>query len=159
MPPPLGARRASSFPLALGHLAPLHIEADAFQTYVTSGALEGALLRPGAAIVGAALRSPLRPLVDRVLDRQPEGPTDTQRARGKWTILVEARSGETWRNVILTGTDVYGLTAQTLASAGLEMSSEGYDKSGVVAPVQAMGLDKLREDLARLGVTIDPHGA
>ncbi len=129
-----------------------------FQTYVTTGAVEGALLRTAAPLVGASLRSPLAPLIDRLFEKQPEGPSDEERSGGKWTILVEARAGGAWRNVIVTGTDAYGLTAETLTNAGLEMAAEGYDKSGVLSPVQALGLERLREDLAQLGVTIDTYG-
>jgi short subunit dehydrogenase-like uncharacterized protein len=157
MPPPLGPKHAVSFPLALARLAPLHLDVSAFRTYATAGRLKGALLRAGP-VLGAALNSPARKVVDKVLDRLPEGPDSAARASGKWTILAEARdAGGKWRNVALAGTDVYGLTAATLARSAVEMASPGYDRSGVLSPVGAIGVDVLRAELERNGVSIEVY--
>ncbi|MGI8775645.1 MAG: saccharopine dehydrogenase family protein [Actinomycetota bacterium] len=158
MPPPLGPKRALSFPLALAHLAPLHLDVDAFRTYVTSGGVPLTMARIGIPLLRAVLRSPARPLVDKLLDLQPEGPDDSARASGKWTILAEARTvAGAWRNVSVMGTDVYGLTAATLARSAVEMASPGYDRSGVLSPVGALGVETLRDELARNGVSIETY--
>jgi short subunit dehydrogenase-like uncharacterized protein len=157
MPEPLGPRRAVSFPFALLRLAPRHIDLASFGTYVTMGNLERGVLRRAFPLVKLALSDPARSLFEPALRRRAEGPDDQQRSNGKWTILAEARSGDRWRNVTAAGTDVYGLTAATLSRAALEMSSSDYSTSGVVSPVQAVGLDVLTDELEANGVRFDTY--
>lgn len=158
MPPPLGPKQARSFPLALARLAPLHLDVQTFRTYVTSGGIEGALMKVSLPVLRAALKSPLSSVIDTVIRRGPDGPDDAARADGRWTILAEARAADgRWRNVSVMGTDVYGLTAATLARSAVEMASPGYDRSGVLSPVGAIGLEALRDELEKNGVSIETY--
>jgi short subunit dehydrogenase-like uncharacterized protein len=157
LPPPLGPKRAVSFPLALGHLAPRHLDLRDLRLYVTAGAVEGNAMKFGVPFLRWTLDSPARPWIDKVVDRAPEGPTESERDRSWWTILAEARSGSEWRNVTLQGTDYYGLTAETLTAAAIQMSAAGYDVSGVVAPVQAVGRDVLLDEISKHGVSIETY--
>lgn len=152
MPPPLGPRRGTSFPLAIGHLAPLHLDLERFRTYVTVGSWE----RLGLKAVVPALRVALavpggRSLIERLIERAPEGPDESARSRSKFTILAEALAPEGWRNVVVTGRDVYGLTGELLAAASLRMAEDGYDSAGVKSPVQAVGLELLQAELEKHG--------
>ena len=152
MPPPLGPRRGTSFPLAIGHLAPLHLDLERFRTYVTVGSWERLGLKAFVPSLRLALAAPGgRALIERVIERAPEGPDEEARARSKFTILGEAIAGDGWRNVVVTGADPYGLTGELLAAAALRMAEDGYDKSGVMSPVQAAGLDLLRSELEKNG--------
>ncbi|HEU4480633.1 MAG TPA: hypothetical protein VFS18_02005, partial [Actinomycetota bacterium] len=128
-----------------------------FRTYVTTGGVEGAIMRRGAPLLRALMGTPARSGIEMMLERRPEGPDDLEREQGYWTILAEARSGDEWRNVTLTGTDVYGLTAETLARAAIELSSDGYGRSGVLSPVQAVGVDVLVQELETWGVKVDTY--
>ncbi|HEY7875916.1 MAG TPA: saccharopine dehydrogenase NADP-binding domain-containing protein [Actinomycetota bacterium] len=151
MPPPLGPRRGASFPLAIGHIAPRHLDLEAFRTYATVGSWQRIGLKGLVPSLRAALAVPGgRALIERAIARLPEGPDDHERAR-KFTILGEAVAGARWRNVAITGSDVYGLTAELLAATSLRMSEDGYDVSGVVAPVQAVELELLRSELEKQG--------
>src|SRR5918996_482117 len=85
------------------------------------------------------------------------GPSEQQR-RSWWTILAEARSGDEWRNVAITGRDVYGLTAQLLAAGAKRMSQPDYEPTGVLAPVQAMGVDLLEKELLANDIDITTYG-
>jgi short subunit dehydrogenase-like uncharacterized protein len=157
MPPPLGPRRGASFPLAIGHLAPLHLDLEAFGTYATVGSWE----RVGLKTLGPSLRLALavpggRALIERAIASGPEGPTEDERAR-KFTILAEAVDGERWCNVAVTGADVYGLTAELLAAAALRMAESDYDGAGVMSPVQAAGLDFLQSELEKNGCEITTY--
>jgi short subunit dehydrogenase-like uncharacterized protein len=156
MPPPLGPKPAASFPLALGHLAPRHLDLKNLQLYVTTGTVEGVAMSFGIPALKLALSSPIRPWIDKAVARAPEGPTESQRAR-KWTILAEARQGRSWRNVVLQGSDFYGLTAELLATGAGRMTSDGYEVSGVVAPVQAVGRDVLVDELKKAGVSFETY--
>ncbi|MGH2755412.1 MAG: saccharopine dehydrogenase family protein [Actinomycetota bacterium] len=157
LPPPLGPRPARSFPLALGHLAPRHIDARTFRTYVTVGPLEGAALRYARPLLKRVIESPLKDVIDKGVKRLPEGPTEEQR-KARWTILAEARGRSgAWRNVTLVGSDFYGLTAETLSAAAMRMSATGYEPTGVLAPVEALGLEAAQEELERWGVAIEAY--
>lgn len=161
MPPPLGPQAAVSFPLAICHLAPLHVKARSFRTYSTTGTWQRIAMRATMPAVSALLSSgTVRGVARKVIDRLPEGPGDDQRERGKWTILAEATTAEgAWRNVVLTGTDVYGLTGRTLSTAATTMAAADYSGRGVLAPVQAAGLDTLRRELEDFGVKITQYEA
>jgi len=157
MPHPLGPRRATSFPLALCHLAPRHIDCSTFRTYLTTGRAEAVLMKAGVPILAAWTKTPLRGVLESLVGTAPEGPSDEARAAGAWTILAEARSGQVWRNVVLRGTDVYGLTGHTLAAAAEAMAEDGFSATGVLAPTEALGLERTKEELESLGVTIDTY--
>lgn len=160
MPPPLGPKAAVAFPLAICHLAPLHVKLNGFRTYSTAGTWQRAGMRATMPALAALLSSPaVRDLARKAIARLPEGPGEPARERGKWTILAEATTpdGE-WRNVALTGTDVYGLTGHLLAAAAEAMSGDGYSGKGVLAPVQAVGVDTLRAELESFGVRIQQFG-
>lgn len=153
MPPPLGPKFALSYPLAEGRLAPLHLDLRSLELYSTTGRAQAAALRSGLPFARVVLRSGLvRTGIERVLTRGSPGPDAATRARDRWTILAEARSGDAWRNVALMGTDPYGLTAETLAAAATKLALEGHEDSGVMSPVQAVGLEVLQKELIDFGV-------
>jgi short subunit dehydrogenase-like uncharacterized protein len=160
MPPPLGPQHAVSFPFALGHLAPLHLPMRSLKLFTTTGSARRIALRAGVPVARALGRAPAgRRAMERLagLLKRNEGPGHRQRARSRWTILAEARSGRDWANVALTGTDPYGLSAGLLASSALELAAPGYGRAGVVAPVQAVGLEWLEKQLTDNGVRITTY--
>jgi short subunit dehydrogenase-like uncharacterized protein len=161
MPPPLGPRRGTAFPLAIGHLAPLHLDLSNFRTFVTVGPAERLGLKAFAPGVRAALKVPGgRSAIEKLIARGPEGPDDAARARSKFTILGEATGPDGWRNVALTGSDPYGLTGELLAAAALRMAEDGYESTGVLSPVQAAGVELLQTELEKQGcelTTWQPH--
>ena len=157
MPAPLGPRRAVSFPLALARLAPLDTKLRSLRTYVTTGSAERLGMRFGAPLLGAALRTPAKGLIEAVVRKLPDGPDEAQREGGRWTILAEARSEDGWRNVAITGSDAYGLTARTLSFAAQTMAADGYDVNGVVSPVGAVPVEAWVKELGEEGVEIDTY--
>jgi short subunit dehydrogenase-like uncharacterized protein len=101
--------------------------------------------------------APVQALANKLLDRRSAGPDDAKRQADRWAILAEARDGNKWRNIALMGTDVYGLTAETLAAGAMKLASEGHDSSGVMAPVQAIGLENLNKELIDQGVDVQTY--
>ena len=156
MPPPLGPRLSVSYPLAEGHLAPLHLEVNSLRLFGTAGrgqalALKALpLLKP--VVNFGPVRSALETLIDRTV-KEPEG----KGRNAPWTILAEATSNGRKRNVALAGRDVYGLTAETLTRAALHMAEDGFAETGVLSPVQAVGIDNLQKELIDHGVSIDTY--
>ena len=157
MPPPLGPKQAIAFPLAEGRLAPLHLDLGSLSTYATIGTFQRYGVEYGLPLLGKALDTPWgRSLTETALRRLPDGPNDKQR-RKKWTILAEATSGREWRNIAVTGADVYGLTAEFLSAAAMQMAADDFEGAGVRAPVDAVGLDTLHKELLANDVTVDTY--
>ncbi len=156
MPPPLGPRRSVSFPLALLRLATRGRGLSSFETYVTVGHIEHTGLRYAFPLLKLAVDKTPDALMERFLARLPEGPEGAQRNQ-RWTILAEARSGDDWRNVSIAGKDVYGVTAETLTLAALNMAQPSFSLSGVVSPVQAAGRDALIDTLTQLSTVIETY--
>jgi short subunit dehydrogenase-like uncharacterized protein len=160
MPPPLGPKPAISFPLAVGHLVPLHLDPEALELYVTIGTAQRLGAKVGLPVLKAVHSvEGARKLIARAIEVvQPSGGPGEQQRRKWWTVLAEARSGEDWRNVAISGRDVYGLTARLLSAAAMRMSEPDYEVSGVVAPVQAMGIDLLEKELLDNDCKVTSYG-
>ena len=156
MPRPLGPRLSVSVPLAELHLAPLHLQLRSLRLFATVGPMQRLGLRAGVPALHAAMAvGPLRRALEAVITLVVRDPDETTRARGRWTILAEARSGEEWRNVAITGADVYGLSAELLATAAVHMAQDDYAGTGVLAPVQAVDVDVLHKELLNHGASIE----
>lgn len=158
MPPPLGPKLGVSFPFAESVLAPMHLDLSSFEVYGVVSRAQASAMRYTMPLVQKTLKfSPLQGLISKVLDRRSPGPNEATRNAGRWTLLAEARSGDNWRNVSLSGTDVYGLTAETLAGGALKLARDGHEGAGVMAPVQAMGIETLQKELIDLGVDVQVY--
>ncbi len=157
MPPPLGPKSSVSGPFAESRLAPLHIDLSTIETYMTVDPIQRVGLQLSGPFLPALGTSAARAIVEKMLERLPDGPSPEQRRKGKWTILAEARSGSKWRNVAISGTDVYGLTAEFLAAGALKMAKEGPLETGVVAPVQAVGIETFEKVFADHGVVVETY--
>jgi short subunit dehydrogenase-like uncharacterized protein len=159
LPPPLGPREAVSAPLAELYLAPRHLDLRTLELYMTSGRLQTLGMKVGLPALRMALSFPAaRSAIGSLVNRVVAPPDPSEGGRRRFTILAEARSGRERRNVVITGADVYGLSAELLARGAMEMASDGYDKSGVLAPVQAVDIDILQKELIDHGVSIEVHG-
>lgn len=154
LPEPLGLRRAVSAPLAECHLAPLHLEVSALGTYVTIGTAEYLAARLGLPAIKALGSGRLRGLIDLGTAWLPEGPDDEQLKRARFTVMAEAADRSQRRFVWITGNDVYGLTAELLALGGQLAAAGQLQGTGVLAPVQAAGLQTLMGALKEQGCDI-----
>lgn len=105
------------------------------------------VMAPG---LGALLRTPARGLLDRVIDRLPEGPPEHKRRSASFTILAEAigADGRVARGEI-RGTDIYGSTALLCAEGISRLCAD--KRSGVLAPSQAFELDDFMPFLGTIG--------
>jgi hypothetical protein len=156
MPPPLGPSAAARFPMAEGELAPMHLDLNSLKLFVVAAAPERAALRYFTPILRAAgAAPPIRNTMNGVLARFSGGPGQEERTIATWTILAEATAGRQRRNVVMSGRDPYGVAEELLATGALEMAQPGYDRKGILAPVQAVPLDTWRSELARSDVTIE----
>lgn len=158
MPEPLGPKLSVAFPFAIGELAPTHLDLTSLELYGIVSRAQAGAMRASLPVVKLLLRTPpVQGVINTVLNRMPDGPGEAARNRDRWSILAEARSGERWRNVSLSGVDVYGLTAETLAAGALKLARDGHDAGGVMAPVPAVGRDTLQKVLIDFGVDIQTY--
>jgi short subunit dehydrogenase-like uncharacterized protein len=65
------------------------------------------------------------PLLRRVVERMPEGPTDEMRANAKGTISATATKGSQRETVTVEVTDVYAFTALALVEFALKVDGKG----------------------------------
>jgi short subunit dehydrogenase-like uncharacterized protein len=110
----------------------------------------GSVTPATAPALGALLRTPARRLLDRFIDRLPEGPPEHKRRTASFTILAEAigSDGRVARGEI-RGTDVYGSTA-LLSVEGVSRLCAGAP-AGVLAPSQAFELEDFTRFLGTIG--------
>ena len=87
--------------------------------------------------VGRPLLKLGSPLLNRLVDRLPEGPDSAKRDANTFTLVSEARSTEgEVRQVIVSGSDPYGLTATFLVEAALRVAAPD-SPVGPLAPSMA----------------------
>ena len=156
-PEPIGSLPVMRYPGGEVVTVPRHVEVrDLRYRWATSlfaphPALERAV--PFAMpVLGAVLRTPVRDLAGRLVDRLPEGPAEAERRAGRWTIVAEARAsdGATARGVV-SGPDMYGVTAVIVVRAAELLAAPGFDRAGVLAPAQAFDAEEFLRFL-------EPHG-
>jgi short subunit dehydrogenase-like uncharacterized protein len=158
-PEPIGEQRMLRYPAGEQITVPRHVETARVRTLLNGMVVPPRLmpLAVGASpLLGAAMRTPLRAAMGALIRRLPAAPSEADRKRARFTVSCEARGKSGPRRGIVRGSDVYGLTAASLAHAATLCADPAYDRSGALAPAQAF--DPLAF-LATLGlsVEVDPH--
>jgi hypothetical protein len=105
--------------------------------------------------VGLAMRTPLRRLIGVGIARMPEGPSEDARSSARFMVACEARAGSRTRRGVVTGTDVYGLTAVTTAEGAVRAADPAFDRSGALAPAQAFDPQDFLTSLDWFGVDFE----
>jgi hypothetical protein len=134
---PDGQVSGIEFPFGEQLTVPLHLPLARVRTGIVVGrqlvARGVSLVSPAFRFTGPALGA-LSPVLHRLVERLPEGPSEEVRRRARFRIFAEAtgRDGQVSR-VLIEGSDVYRLTAQLLVEAALRVGG-----SGAMAPAQAL---------------------
>ncbi len=156
-PAPLGLRLMANYPSGELVTVPRHVDVDRVTAIITSSTfaphprLDFAVpvITPAIALL---LRTPIRGVLDRAVDRLPEGPPEEDRRAAAYTLVAVARTADgTQRRLVLRGTDVYGITAVTTVHGASLMAGPGYARSGGLAPAQAY-------DARAFLAALEPHG-
>ncbi|HEV1997001.1 MAG TPA: saccharopine dehydrogenase NADP-binding domain-containing protein [Candidatus Dormibacteraeota bacterium] len=99
---------------------------------------------------------PVRSLLDRAIQRLPEGPGEEQRAAQQWVILVEVDPGSgRQKGVWGRGVDPYGITGEIIARVASRVLRGQHRATGVVSPAEAFEPEELLASLTDLGVHWD----
>jgi short subunit dehydrogenase-like uncharacterized protein len=140
-PAPIGRRRMARYPSGEHLTVPRHVSTRRVRTLITASTVApgplGAVLPIVAPAMGLAMRTPARRLLRAAISRLPEGPSEEERSAGSFEIVCEVRRGKRMRRGVVTGRDVYGLTAATVAGGALITAGRGFSGRGGLAPSQA----------------------
>lgn len=162
-PPPVGEQLMTRYPSGEQLTVPRHVTARNVRTMLSATAVVGdprfARLALMTRPLQPLLRSPARRLVDAAVARLPEGPGEEQRRRARFMVVCDARAGELHRRGIVTGSDIYGLTAVTTVEAAVRMAQQGYDRAGALAPAEAFDARGFLDSLSDAGVDYEVEGA
>ena len=109
-------------------------------------------LMPGLAL---ALRTPMRGVLNRAIGLLPEGPKPDDRRAARFTIVADARAGDSSRRGVVRGSDVYGLTAVTLSHAAELLSAPGFGKAGAMGPAAAFDPAAFLNHLGDYGLSFE----
>jgi len=127
-----------------------------FLSRIAAAAISGAI---GALFAGMAFK-PSRVVLDRVLPKPGEGPSEKSRERGFFELQAFTRTttGKRYRSVIAAkGDPGYKATAMMFGEAALTLALDRADlpdRSGVLTPASAMG-DALVARLKAAGMRIE----
>jgi short subunit dehydrogenase-like uncharacterized protein len=139
-PEPIGEQRMLRYPAGEQITVPRHIETKRVRTLL-NGMVVPPRLMPLAVIasplLGLTMRTPLRSAAGAAIRRLPAAPSEEDRKKSRFTISCEARGASGVRRGTLRGSDVYGLTAASLAHAATLCADPAYDRRGALAPAQA----------------------
>lgn len=157
-PEPVGSQPVMRYPSGELLTVPRHVRTRRVTSLITVETIAGTaaaapflpLLQPAFTL---ALRSPLHALIEPLLARFPEGPSEERRRAARFTIvaLAHGEDGRTRRGVVRGG-DLYGLTAVTTVHGAALVAAEDYDRAGVLSPAQAFDAAAFLDVLAEHGV-------
>jgi short subunit dehydrogenase-like uncharacterized protein len=157
-PDPIGEQRMLRYPAGEQITVPRHIDTARVRTLL-NGMVVPPRLMPLAVIssplLGLTMRTPLRRAMGALIRRLPAAPSERSRKASRFTISCEARSKSGARRGTVRGSDVYGLTAVSLAHGALLCANPAYDRSGALAPAQAFDPASFLAALADCGASVE----
>ena len=106
-------------------------------------------------MMGLAARTPFKQVADAVINRMPEGPSEENRRKSRFTIVSEAKAGSRTRRGTVSGHDAYGLTAVTTAHGARLAADPSFDRAGALAPAQAFDPESFLNALSDFGVDFE----
>lgn len=157
-PEPIGEQRMLRYPAGEQITVPRHVETARVRTLLNGMVVPPRLmpLAVGASpVLGMAMRTPLRSAVGALIRRLPAAPSEANRRKARFTISCEARGKSGRRRGAVRGSDVYGLTAASLAHAATLCADPAYDRSGALAPAQAFDPAAFLAALAGSGLSVE----
>jgi short subunit dehydrogenase-like uncharacterized protein len=139
-PGPIGEQRMLRYPAGEQITVPRHVETARVRTLLNGMVIPPRLMPLAAAsspLLGLAMRTPLRRAMGALIRRLPAAPSARERQAARFTISCEARGRSGVRRGTVHGSDVYGLTAVSVAHGALLCADPTYERSGALAPAQA----------------------
>lgn len=159
-PEPIGEQRMLRYPAGEQITVPRHVETKQVRTLLNGMVVPPRLMPLAVAatpLLGLAMRTPLRRATGALIRRLPAAPSERARKASKFTLSCEARAtdGRTRRGT-LSGSDVYGLTAISLAHGAQLCADPSFDRNGALAPAQAFDPTSFLDALGLPSPAISP---
>ncbi len=140
-PAPIGEQRVLRYPAGEQITVPRHVDTARVRTMLSGMAVPPRLtplLVATTPLLGLAMRAgPLRAATAALINRLPAAPSEEARKASRFVVSCEARAADRMRRGTVRGSDVYGLTAASLAQGAMLAASPGFDRAGALAPAQA----------------------
>lgn len=151
--PPLGQKQMMRFPSGEHVTVPRHIGVRSIETSMTSesilpsriAGLMPLLARP----TGVIMRTPARAAMSRLVSLMPEGAKPEDRDATRFAIGCEITHPGGTRRGLITGTDVYGLTAALIVKGALTATRGEIERSGALAPAEAFDPEEFLSGMDR----------
>jgi short subunit dehydrogenase-like uncharacterized protein len=157
-PEPIGEQRMLRYPAGEQITVPRHVETARVRTLLNGMVVPPRLMPLAVAstpLLGLAMRTPLRRAAGALVRRLPAAPSERTRSAARFTVECEARSASGTRRGTVRGSDVYGLTATSVANGVLLCADPSYDRAGALAPAQAFDPGPFLDGLAEVGVSYE----
>ena len=140
-PEPVGRQRMIHYPSGEQITVPRHVATRNVRTTLNAAAIASPKLAAGVQLLGRpmglALRTPLKRALSAAISRLPEGPSSERTGQMRFMIVCDATRGEQRARGVISGRDVYGLTAPLVSKGGLIVAGRGFSAAGALAPAQA----------------------
>jgi len=107
---------------------PRHVDVQRVRSYLRA---------PKAAAYAGLVSRLASPLVKLSGRAGAEGPSPAKRAKARWAVVAEARTGARGRRATLGGTDVYGFTARSIVQGAVALREGDARGAGALAPAEA----------------------
>jgi short subunit dehydrogenase-like uncharacterized protein len=163
-PEPIGRLAMLSYPSGEVLTVPRHTRTRNVVSLINAGVaappgMPDELVPLAQPALALSLHTPAKALADLVIDRLPEGPSEEQRRAARFTIVAIARgeNGRTGRGLV-SGGDVYGLTAVTSVHSAVLLADPGYDRVGALSPASAFEPVEFLNYLGDHGVSFELDG-
>jgi short subunit dehydrogenase-like uncharacterized protein len=151
------AIHALSFPSCESVTVPAHLPVQAVSTWMSTTPTARYWAPVLVPLFARLARSILGPLAVRLAGGGGLKNLDDQRSGDQFTIMVTARRGDQTSSLTVSGTDVYGITAEIINYYAQAMLQPGFDRAGLLAPAEVVDPAAFLEKAAAdWGVTILP---
>jgi short subunit dehydrogenase-like uncharacterized protein len=157
-PDPIGEQRMLRYPAGEQITVPRHVETARVRTLLNGMVVPPRLMPLAVAsspLLGLAMRTPLRRAMGALIRRLPAAPSEEDRRKARFTVSCEARGRSGARRGTVRGSDVYGLTAASVAHGAMLCADPAYDRSGALAPAQAFDPTSFLASLTEVGVSTE----
>jgi short subunit dehydrogenase-like uncharacterized protein len=156
-PAPLGRRLVARYPAGEILTVPRHLQVREVVARLTAVSIAPRAVAPvlpaATPVLSRLLRGRLKGALDAAIGRLPEGPPEGERRAVRWTIvaIAEGEGGQRAAGVV-TGPDIYGLTAHTIAEGAQRLAAPTFTGVGALGPAGAFDAAELLDALAPFGV-------
>jgi short subunit dehydrogenase-like uncharacterized protein len=158
-PAPVGSQPAIRWPAGEHLTVPRHVDVRTVTTLLSAGMVLpepiSRLLSFAVPPLQLAMRTPLARGAEAVINRLPEGPSEDQRQAARFAVTCEATGEGRTRSGVITGRDVYDLTARMIVHGAMLAAEPGYGKRGALAPAQAFDAAGFFDALAPFGASYE----